>query len=168
LTTYIQNVKVDKNKPPDINIASDKPLGVGIVEELLEDPFLQIDDYESNFKELQYQRDCYEVTATVRQQPMNGNYSIRNALMNGYTHNLGGYKDDFETSEIDLFDCEEEDPLVHHHQADPVNITLPDPFQANAVPHNQYERCEGDDETQVNATSKGLCTISKTIPTSTR
>jgi len=34
LTTYIQNVKVDKNKPPDINIASDKPLGAGIAEEL--------------------------------------------------------------------------------------------------------------------------------------
>lgn len=79
--------------------------------ELLKDPFLQIDDYEYNFKELQYQRDCYEVTPTIRQQPMNGNYSIRNALMNVYTDNLGGYEDDFETSEIDLFDCEEDDNL---------------------------------------------------------
>lgn len=79
--------------------------------ELLKDPFLQIDDYEYNFKELQYQRDCYEATPTIRQQPMNGNYSIRNALMNVYTDNLGGYEDDFETSEIDLFDCEEDDNL---------------------------------------------------------
>jgi len=79
--------------------------------ELLEDPFLQIDDYESNFKELQYQRDCHEVSPTIRQQPMNGNYSVRNALMSVYTDNLGGYQDDFETSEIDLFDCEEDDNL---------------------------------------------------------
>jgi WNK lysine deficient protein kinase len=79
--------------------------------ELLKDPFLQIDDYEYNFKELQYQRDCYEVSPTIRQQPMNGNYSVRNALMSVYTDNLGGYQDDFETSEIDLFDCEEDDNL---------------------------------------------------------
>jgi WNK lysine deficient protein kinase len=70
--------------------------------ELLDDPFLQIDDYGSDLKEFQY---CYEVTPTIR-QPMNGNYSINNSLMSVYTDNLGGYQDDF-----DFFDCEEGDNL---------------------------------------------------------
>ncbi|RHN57043.1 putative rad21/Rec8-like protein [Medicago truncatula] len=60
----------------------------------------------------------------------------------------------------------EEDPSVHHHQAAPENITLFEPFQADAVPYNRFERfllppsfciivfdIEGDDETQVNVPS---------------
>ncbi|XP_061338665.1 probable serine/threonine-protein kinase WNK9 isoform X10 [Gastrolobium bilobum] len=88
--------------------------------ELLKDPFLQIDDYGSDLKAVQYQRDCYEVTPIIR-QPLNGIHSINNAFMSGYTDNLGGYgliseldyhQEDFETSEIDLFDCEEDDDLA--------------------------------------------------------
>lgn len=90
--------------------------------ELLEDPFLQIEDYGSDLKEVQCERDyCYEVIPTIK-QPMNGNYSISNSLMRGYSDNLGGYgygsvseldhhQDVFETTEIDLFDCEEDDNL---------------------------------------------------------
>ncbi|XP_061338658.1 probable serine/threonine-protein kinase WNK9 isoform X3 [Gastrolobium bilobum] len=67
--------------------------------ELLKDPFLQIDDYGSDLKAVH----------------------INNAFMSGYTDNLGGYgliseldyhQEDFETSEIDLFDCEEDDDLA--------------------------------------------------------
>ncbi|RDY07726.1 Serine/threonine-protein kinase WNK1, partial [Mucuna pruriens] len=88
--------------------------------ELLEDPFLQIDDYGSDSKVVQYQRDCYEVTPLTR-QPLNGSYSMNNTLLSGYTDNLGSYgpvpeldyyQDDFETSEIGLFDCEEDDDLA--------------------------------------------------------
>ncbi|GAU47409.1 hypothetical protein TSUD_46200 [Trifolium subterraneum] len=67
--------------------------------ELLDDPFLQIDDYGYDLKEFQYLGDCYEVTpATI--QPM----SV-------YTDNLGGYQDDFETNDFDFFDCEDDDNL---------------------------------------------------------
>ncbi|CAJ1977214.1 unnamed protein product [Sphenostylis stenocarpa] len=88
--------------------------------ELLEDPFLQIDDYGFDSKLVQYQRDCYEVTSLIR-QPLNGIYSINNTSTSGYTDNLGGYgpvseldyrQDDFETSETGLFDCEEDDNLA--------------------------------------------------------
>ncbi|KAI5400843.1 hypothetical protein KIW84_065630 [Lathyrus oleraceus] len=71
--------------------------------ELLDDPFLQIDDYGSELKEFQYQRGCYEVKPTIR-QTVNGSYS--NSLMSLYTDNSGGYHNDF-----DLFDCEEDDNL---------------------------------------------------------
>ncbi|XP_058766896.1 probable serine/threonine-protein kinase WNK9 isoform X2 [Vicia villosa] len=71
--------------------------------ELLDDPFLQIDDYGSDLKEVQYQRGCYEETPTIR-QTVNGSYS--NNLMSLYTDNSGGYQNDF-----DLFDCEEDDNL---------------------------------------------------------
>lgn len=88
--------------------------------ELLEDPFLQIDDYGFDSKVVQYQRDCYEVSPLIR-QPLNGIYSINNSSMSGYTDKIGGYgplseldyhQDDFETSEIGLFDCEEDDNLA--------------------------------------------------------
>ncbi|KAG4910397.1 Serine/threonine-protein kinase WNK1 [Glycine soja] len=88
--------------------------------ELLEDPFLQIDDYGFDSKVLQYQRDCYEVTPLIR-QPVNGICIINNNLMSGDTDNIGGYgpvseldyhQDDFEATEIGLFDCEEDDNLA--------------------------------------------------------
>ncbi|CAJ2630243.1 unnamed protein product [Trifolium pratense] len=78
--------------------------------ELLDDPFLQIDDCASDLKEYQYLRDCYEVTPAIR-QPMNENYSIHNSLMSVYTDNIGGYQDDFETNDFDFFDCEDDDNL---------------------------------------------------------
>ncbi|KAI5434035.1 sister chromatid cohesion 1 protein 1 [Lathyrus oleraceus] len=48
---------------------------------------------------------------------------------------------------------EEEDPMIHLHQAAPENITLIDSFQTYVEPHNRFERfdIEGDDETQLNA-----------------
>lgn len=87
--------------------------------ELLEDPFLQTDDYGYDSKVLQHERDCYEV-APYR-QALDGIYNLNNALMNGYTDNLDGYgpvselddhQDDFETNEIGLFACEEDDNLA--------------------------------------------------------
>lgn len=88
--------------------------------ELLDDPFLQIDDYGSDLIVEKYQRDCYEVTPTVR-QPLNGIHSINNTLMSVYSENLGGFgpvsesdyhQGDFEPCEIALFDCEEDDDLA--------------------------------------------------------
>ncbi|MQK22062.1 hypothetical protein EI013_27230, partial [Escherichia coli] len=55
--------------------------------ELLEDPFLQIDDYGSDLKALEYQRDCYEVTPIIR-QPLNGIHCSNNTSMSGYTDNI--------------------------------------------------------------------------------
>ncbi|KAK7280128.1 hypothetical protein RJT34_25190 [Clitoria ternatea] len=78
--------------------------------ELLEDPFLQIDDYRSDSKAVQRHRDCYEVSPITR-QPLNGSHSINNTLMSGYIDNLGGYGHVSE-SEIDLFNCEEDDNLA--------------------------------------------------------
>ncbi|CAL0320437.1 unnamed protein product [Lupinus luteus] len=80
--------------------------------ELLEDPFLQIHDSGSDSKALEYQVD-------------NGIHYSSNTSMSGYTNNnnnnIGGYgplyeldyhQDDFETREIDLFECEEHDSLA--------------------------------------------------------
>ncbi|XP_057732433.1 probable serine/threonine-protein kinase WNK9 [Arachis stenosperma] len=88
--------------------------------ELLEDPFLQLDDYGYDLKPFQYQRDCFEVTPIIRQS-LNGIHSSNTTLMSGSTDNPSGYgpvseldyhQDDFETSEIDLFDCEEDEKLA--------------------------------------------------------
>lgn len=78
--------------------------------ELLDDPFLQIDDYGSDMKAVHYQRDCYEVIPTIR-QPLNGNYSINTDNLGGYGYvsKLECHQEDFETSEFDLFNCDEED-----------------------------------------------------------
>ncbi|XP_054807266.1 probable serine/threonine-protein kinase WNK9 [Prosopis cineraria] len=79
--------------------------------ELLKDPFLQIDDYGSDMKALRYQGDCYEITPLFR-QPLNGVRSSSNSI-NEYTDYLSGYGPESElTSEIDLFDCEDDDNLA--------------------------------------------------------
>lgn len=80
--------------------------------ELLEDPFLQIDDYGSEMKPIEYQGDCYEVTPLYR-QPLNGVHNSNSSFINEYTDYLSGYGPESElTSEIDLFDCEEDDNLA--------------------------------------------------------
>ncbi|KAJ7980048.1 putative Kinase [Quillaja saponaria] len=69
--------------------------------ELLKDPFLQI-------------YDCGEVGPFVR-QPFNGIHNACNSLINGYTYEpdeLDYYQVDSETTEIDLFDCQEDDHLA--------------------------------------------------------
>ncbi|XP_028773529.1 probable serine/threonine-protein kinase WNK9 [Neltuma alba] len=79
--------------------------------ELLKDPFLQIDDYGSEMKALRYQGDCYEATPLFR-LPINGIHSSNNSI-HEYTDYLSGYGPESElTSEIDLFECEEDDNLA--------------------------------------------------------
>ncbi|KAK4266345.1 hypothetical protein QN277_027285 [Acacia crassicarpa] len=79
--------------------------------ELLKDPFLQIDDYGSDMRSLRYQGDCYEVTPLYR-QPLNGVHSSNNSI-NEYTDYYSGYGPESElTSEIDLFESDEDDNLA--------------------------------------------------------
>ncbi|KAI4317822.1 hypothetical protein L6164_025659 [Bauhinia variegata] len=88
--------------------------------ELLKDHFLQIDDYGFDLKHLQYERDSYEATPLIR-QPLNGFHSSSSSLINGYSDYLSAYdheseldhhQTDSKISEIDLFECEEDDNLV--------------------------------------------------------
>ncbi|XP_039029788.1 probable serine/threonine-protein kinase WNK9 isoform X1 [Hibiscus syriacus] len=84
--------------------------------ELLRDPFLQIDDYGSELRLLEYQRVDYDVGPLVRQPLYDVHFSNNRSLVIGYTNYLGygpecdiGYNSlDYETSEIDLFSGQED------------------------------------------------------------
>ncbi|KAE8077032.1 hypothetical protein FH972_015639 [Carpinus fangiana] len=94
--------------------------------ELLKDPFLQIDEYGSKLSSIEYQGDSDEVGPLLRQP----HYEIQNnnpSLMNGYDCNYLGYAPeidldyhpvDFESSELDLYSCQEDEHLGH------VDITI--------------------------------------------
>ncbi|XP_022762070.1 probable serine/threonine-protein kinase WNK9 [Durio zibethinus] len=79
--------------------------------ELLRDPFLQIDDYGSDLRLIEYQRDYIDAGALVRQPLYDIYISNNRSLINGYTNYLGyGPENDlsynsleYETGEIDLF-----------------------------------------------------------------
>ncbi|XP_021689129.2 probable serine/threonine-protein kinase WNK9 isoform X2 [Hevea brasiliensis] len=84
--------------------------------ELLEDPFLQIDDYGYDLTSLDYQGDCNEIGALVR-QPFYGINHTSNSLTNGYAHYLcygpeneiEYHKVEYEPTEIDLLFCQEDE-----------------------------------------------------------
>ncbi|OMP10811.1 hypothetical protein COLO4_04250 [Corchorus olitorius] len=84
--------------------------------ELLRDPFLQTDDYGSDLRPLEYQRDYYDAGPLVRQPFYDFNHSNSSSLINGYANYLGygpeydiGYHSlEYETSEIDLFPSQED------------------------------------------------------------
>ncbi|XP_020534118.1 serine/threonine-protein kinase WNK1 isoform X2 [Jatropha curcas] len=84
--------------------------------ELLEDPFLQFDDYGSNARPLEYSGDTNEMGASVR-QPFYGINHTNRSLINGYTHYYGSQNEleyhqiELEPSEIDLFSCQEDEHL---------------------------------------------------------
>ncbi|XVF38219.1 hypothetical protein REPUB_Repub20aG0081600 [Reevesia pubescens] len=84
--------------------------------ELLRDPFLQIDDYGSDLRLIEYQRDYYDAGPLLRQPLYDIHISNNSSLINGYTSYLGygpendlGYNSlEYETSEIDLFNSQED------------------------------------------------------------
>lgn len=86
--------------------------------QLLEDPFLQIDDYDYDLGPMEYQRDYDEIGPHLR-HPLYGNYHSDRSLINGYSNylvyepdnDLGCHPVEYEGSEIDLFNCQEDDHL---------------------------------------------------------
>ncbi|KAK8548557.1 hypothetical protein V6N13_054657 [Hibiscus sabdariffa] len=84
--------------------------------ELLRDPFLQFDDYGSELRLLEYQRDDFDAGPPVRQPLYDVHISNNSSLVNGYTSYLSygpenyiGYNSlECETSEIDLFASQED------------------------------------------------------------
>ncbi|XP_012481858.1 probable serine/threonine-protein kinase WNK9 isoform X1 [Gossypium raimondii] len=80
--------------------------------ELLRDPFLQIDDYGSDLRLIEYQRDSYDAGPLMRQPLYDVHVSNNSSLVNGYSNYLGyghesniGYNSlEYETSELDLED----------------------------------------------------------------
>lgn len=94
--------------------------------ELLNDPFLQIDDYGFCLSSVEYRGDFDEMGPLLRESHY-GSYNINRSFINGYNNCLGydGENDleyhpvEFGTSEIDLFTCQEDE-----HLADVEDITI--------------------------------------------
>ncbi|KAL4271531.1 hypothetical protein GQ457_13G025270 [Hibiscus cannabinus] len=87
--------------------------------ELLRDPFLQFDDYGSELRLLEYQRDDFDAGPPVRQPLYDVHISNNSSLVNGYTSYLSYGPENYigynylecETSEIDLFANQEDGNL---------------------------------------------------------
>lgn len=88
--------------------------------ELLTDPFLQIDDYDSDLRMIQYQTDYDEISPLLRQS-LYGIYYSNSSSNNGYGHYIGYdtengldyHPHEFQESEIDLFTCQEDEHLTN-------------------------------------------------------
>ncbi|CAI9776819.1 unnamed protein product [Fraxinus pennsylvanica] len=93
--------------------------------ELLNDPFLQIDDSDSDLRPLDYYRDYDEVGLWLR-QPVSRAHHSNSSLVNGYSNYLGYEQEndldchsiEYEANEIDLFSSQEDDHLEN------VDITI--------------------------------------------
>ncbi|XP_042037958.1 probable serine/threonine-protein kinase WNK9 [Salvia splendens] len=88
--------------------------------ELLNDPFLQIDDCVYDLKALQYQRDYDDLVHLLRQPLLRSAYhSTTSSLANGYSnyicydqeHDLDSRSADYEATEINLFTSQDDDHL---------------------------------------------------------
>ncbi|KAG6435552.1 hypothetical protein SASPL_100426 [Salvia splendens] len=88
--------------------------------ELLNDPFLQIDDCVYDLKALQYQRDYDDLVHLLRQPILGSAYhSTTSSLANGYSnyicydqeHDLDSHSADYEATEINLFTSQDDDHL---------------------------------------------------------
>ncbi|XP_065863319.1 serine/threonine-protein kinase WNK1-like isoform X2 [Euphorbia lathyris] len=85
--------------------------------ELLEDPFLQIHDYGSDFRSLEYQDDLNQLNPPLVRQPYYGIDHNNSNSTNGYSHypgydpenELEYHQLEFQPSEFDLFSCQEDD-----------------------------------------------------------
>ncbi|KAL0414537.1 UNVERIFIED_CONTAM: Serine/threonine-protein kinase WNK1 [Sesamum radiatum] len=94
--------------------------------ELLNDPFLQIDDYGYDLRPLNYQRDYDEIGPVLRQPLLSAHHSTTSSLVNGYSnyicyeqeHDFDSHSFEYEANEIDLFTSHEDDHL------DDVDITI--------------------------------------------
>lgn len=84
----------------------------------MKDPFLQIDDYGYDLRPLEYETDFDEVGPYLRQPHYEVHQNYR-ALINGYGYYLGDEHEhdlvcspvDYETSEIELFNCQDDEHL---------------------------------------------------------
>lgn len=88
--------------------------------ELLTDPFLQIDDYDSDLRIIQYQTDYNEMSPVLPQPPYgiyhsNGSSNIGYGSYIGYDpeNGLDYHLSEFQESEIDLFTCQEDEHLTN-------------------------------------------------------
>lgn len=87
--------------------------------ELLKDPFLQIDDYGSIFRPIDYEGDLDELGPVLR-QPHYGSHNGVHSWINGYgnylcyarENELEYHSVEFETNELDLFTCQEDEHLA--------------------------------------------------------
>lgn len=95
--------------------------------ELLNDPFLQIDDYGYDLRPVQYQRDYDELGPLLRQPLLlSAHHSTTSSLVNGYSnyicydqeHDLDSHSVDYEATEINLFTSQDDDHLEN------VDITI--------------------------------------------
>ncbi|PIN02291.1 Serine/threonine protein kinase [Handroanthus impetiginosus] len=94
--------------------------------ELLNDPFLQIDDYGFDLRPLTYHRDYDEIGPILRQPLLSAHHSTTSSLVNGYSnyicyepeHDLDSHSFEYEATEIDLFTSQEDDHLEN------VDITI--------------------------------------------
>ncbi|KAL8026289.1 hypothetical protein ABFX02_14G017100 [Erythranthe guttata] len=97
--------------------------------ELLNDPFLQIEDYIHDLRPLSYHRDYDEMGPMLSQRLLSSaHHSTTSSLVNGYSNFVGYYEQEndldcrsveYEANEIDLFTCHEEDEHLEN-----VDITI--------------------------------------------
>ncbi|KAH6838039.1 with no lysine kinase 1 [Perilla frutescens var. hirtella] len=87
--------------------------------ELLNDPFLQIDDYIYDMRSSNYQRDYDELGPILSQRLLSAHHSTNSSLVNGYNNFLGYEQEndldcnsvEYEGNEIDLFTSQDDDHL---------------------------------------------------------
>lgn len=85
--------------------------------ELLMDPFLQIDDYDSDMRSLQYLTDYDELDLPMLKQPLYGINHSTSSFSNGYANyidydpesNLDYYPLEYNLREMDYYSCQGHD-----------------------------------------------------------
>ncbi|KAK2647001.1 hypothetical protein Ddye_022196 [Dipteronia dyeriana] len=85
--------------------------------ELLMDPFLQIDDFDSDLRPMQYLRDYDEIDLPLLRQPLYGIHHSNSSLSNGYgnyidydpENNLDYNQLQLQASEMGFFTCQEDE-----------------------------------------------------------
>uniref|UniRef100_A0A6N2NLI4 non-specific serine/threonine protein kinase n=1 Tax=Salix viminalis TaxID=40686 RepID=A0A6N2NLI4_SALVM len=102
--------------------------------ELLNDPFLQIDDCGFDQRPIDYYQGDLNGAGPLERQSLYGIHCSNSSLTNGYTHYLGYdleneieyHQLELETSPLDLFICQEDDPLENTDTAKSVATELID------------------------------------------
>lgn len=87
--------------------------------ELLNDPFLQIDDYLYDLRPSSYHRDYDELGPILTQRLLSAQHSTNSSIVNGYSnilgyeheHDLDCHSVDYEANEIDLFTGRDDEQL---------------------------------------------------------
>ncbi|KAL2244036.1 UNVERIFIED_CONTAM: Serine/threonine-protein kinase WNK1 [Sesamum indicum] len=89
--------------------------------ELLNDPFLQIDDYVYDLRPFSYHRDYDEIGPILTQRLLSAHHSTTSSLVNGYSNFLGYEQEkdldcrsvEYEANEIDLFMSQDKEQSEH-------------------------------------------------------